>query len=453
MKPVHKWILAAGFLANALVATASESGLATATVTLQAVPELQLLDGHVDAVNQSTLSAQTSGVIEDLPYDVDDKVSRGSVIARIRSENQRAGVKQAKAGVSEAVAGTRRAAASLSQTEAGMTEAEAGLRQAQAGAQQSLAELQRAQAGLTEAQALRKEAQTAFNRNNELNQRRLIPRADFDRAEAALGSATARVQSAQAQVKSAQAQADSARSQVEAARARVGSATAAVSAAGAALNASKAAEDAASAQVDQAGEQLGYTTLVAPFNWIVTQRHVQLGEAVSPGTPVMSGISLDEMRVLVEVPQRLINSVRQFRQAHVYRDDSGEALTVKSMTIFPYADLETNAFKVRIELAAGQGNLFPGMFVKVAFVLGDVPALLIPKSAVAIRSEVTGVYVLNPNDTISLRQIRLGKRVDDRQVSILAGLSAGERVILDPVAAVITLKKQAAALQEEAQHD
>lgn len=55
--------------------------------------------------------------------------------------------------------------------------------------------------------------------------------------------------------------------------------------------------------------RLGYTTLIAPYAGIVTKRFVQLGEAVNPGTPIMSGISLDQLRVVVEVPQRMINAV------------------------------------------------------------------------------------------------------------------------------------------------
>ncbi|TXH68803.1 MAG: efflux RND transporter periplasmic adaptor subunit [Thiothrix sp.] len=390
------------------------------------------------------------------------------MIAKIRSKNQQAGVQQAKAGISEATAGANQAKASLGQAQAGLSEAKAGLSQAkaeeqraQAASQQANANFQQAQAGVQEAQALLKEAQADFGRISEIYTRRLIPRADYDRSEAALSTAKARVNSAQAQAAAAQAQAESAKAQiasarslVEAASARVGSADAALAAASATVDASKANQEAAKAQATQATEVLGYTSLVAPYSGIVTQRHVQVGETVNIGTPIMTGISLDQLRVVVEVPQRMINQVRARGKAVVQADDSFEYLPVKSMTIFPYADPKTNAFQVRLNLQEGQDKLYPGMFVKVGFVMGDSKGLVIPKQAVAIRSEVIGVYVINEQGLPSLRQIRLGKEVDSQQVKVLAGLSPHEQIALDPVQAAIYLKKQREhTLNEGESHD
>jgi len=327
--------------------------LQTAKVQAVTAPDLYYLDGHVEAVNQSTVSAQTSGVIEKLYYDVNDVVEQGSVIARIKSKNQQAG-------------------------------------------------LQQAQAAVNEAQASYKEAQTNFQRVSEIYAKRLLPKADYDTAEAAMHTAAARL-------------------------------------------------DAAKAQVTQAGEQVGYTTVVAPYGGIVTTRHVQLGEAVSPGTPIMSGISLEKLRVSVDVPQRLVSELRKEKKAFVFRDGSNKSLPVKGLTFFPFADPKTNAFNVRIELADGVKDLFPGMFVKVAFVVGNSePAVSVPESAVVVRSEVIGVYVVDAGGKPSLRQIRLGQKLNDTDVRVLAGLDVGENVALDPVHAAIFLKQQVKAPEGEA---
>lgn len=468
MKLAQVGMLIVGFLIVNKYALSDDLALKTTPVSEQIVPELLYLDGHLEAVHESTVSAQTNGVIEELPYDVDDRVEQGRVIAKIRSTNQQAGLSQAKAGISEATAGANQAKASLGQAQAGLAEAQAGLSQAkaeeqraQAASQQANANFQQAQAGVQEAQALLKEAQADFNRISEIYARRLIPRADYDRAEAALATAKARVNSVQAQAAAAKAQAESAKAQiasahslVEAAAARVGSADAALAAAAAIVDASKANQEAAKAQATQATEVLAYTSLIAPYSGIVTKRHVQLGEAVNVGTPIMTGLSLDELRVVVEVPQRMINQVRVRGKAVVQADDSGDYLPVKSMTIFPYADPKTNAFQVRINLETGQEKLYPGMFVKVGFVMGETRSLVIPKQAVVVRSEVIGVYVINAQGLPSLRQIRLGKDVDSQQVKVLAGLSAHELIALDPVQAAIYLKKQReAALTEGKAHE
>jgi hypothetical protein len=73
------------------------------------------------------------------------------------------------------------------------------------------------------------------------------------------------------------------------------------------------------------------------------------------------------------------------------------------------------------------------MTVKVAFVVGDAERLLVPASALVQRSEVSAVYVLDGTG-VALRQVRLGHRFGDR-IEVLSGLSGGERVATDPVAA------------------
>ena len=58
----------------------------------------------------------------------------------------------------------------------------------------------------------------------------------------------------------------------------------------------------------------------------------------------------------------------------------------------------------------------------------------VPAKAVVRRAEMTGLYVIDPNGRPVLRQVRLGRTVDDT-VEILAGVTAGERVAIDPQAA------------------
>ena len=82
------------------------------------------------------------------------------------------------------------------------------------------------------------------------------------------------------------------------------------------------------------------------------------------------------------------------------------------------------------------------MFVKAAFVVGKERQLLVDEAAVAHRSEVTAVYVVDSEGTISFRHIRAGRHLGDGMIEVLAGLDEGERVALDPVRAGIALKAQ-----------
>jgi RND family efflux transporter MFP subunit len=208
--------------------------------------------------------------------------------------------------------------------------------------------------------------------------------------------------------------------------------------------------DAAQAALEQAQEQLRYTQIRAPYSGIVTNRHVEPGEIASPGQPVMSGISLEELRVTVDVPQSVIPAVRKLGEVNVYLPNGG-VTQPKRITVFPVADLGSNTFKVRLDLPDQLENLFPGMFVKTGFITGKKEELTVPKAAVVYRSELTGVYVVNREGAVRMRQIRVGRDHGDALV-VLSGLSAGERVALDPIAAGVALKAQATA-QIEGGHD
>ena len=98
---------------------------------------------------------------------------------------------------------------------------------------------------------------------------------------------------------------------------------------------------------------------------------------------------------------------------------------------------------MRLDLPRDTKSLFPGMFVKTGFVTGERRELAVPKGAVVHRSEVTGVYVVGDDGQVRFRQIRLGRALDDTY-AVLAGLSEGERVALDPIAAGVVLKSQQA---------
>jgi RND family efflux transporter MFP subunit len=198
--------------------------------------------------------------------------------------------------------------------------------------------------------------------------------------------------------------------------------------------------DAARAELAQAEQQLEYTRVTAPYTGIVTQRHVEVGEMASRGQRLMSGLSLQQLRVEVDVPQSLIGAVRQEQGAMVRVD--GRWIEATGMTVFPVADPATDSFRVRLDLPEGVEDVFPGMYVKVAIHVGSHAALVVPRSAVVYRSEVIGVYVVDAEGRIWLRHVRLGRSLPDGRHTVISGLDAGERVALDPQAAVEALKAQ-----------
>lgn len=302
---------------------------------LQRAPLERQLDGKIEAVNQGTVAAQTSGRVTEILYDVNDFVPAGAVIMRIRAAEQRAGLLQA-------------------------------------------------QAGLREATARDIEARQRYERVVTMYQNKLVAKAMLDEAAASRDAAAAQLAGARAALQSAQ-------------------------------------------------EGVAYTEIRAPYAGIVTKRNVQLGETVAPGTPLMSGLSLQFLRVAVDVPQSIVDQVRRIKKAAVYINDRRVEAT--KLTVFPEAATSSNTFRARLELPENATDFYPGMFVKVAFVVGETERLLVPAAAIVERGEVTAVYVIDATGRTSLRQIRLGHRFDG-SVEVLAGLAVKERIATDPIAAM-----------------
>lgn len=202
-------------------------------------------------------------------------------------------------------------------------------------------------------------------------------------------------------------------------------------------DAARAALESARAGLSEAGEQVDYTVIRAPYSGILTERHVDVGEAVQPGQPLVSGLSLNRLRVKVDVPQSDVAAIREHLQAAVLLP-GGRRLQADQVIVFPYADPRTHSFQVRVELPEAETGLQPGMTVKTAFKLGEQRRVMVPASALVRRSEVTAVYVVGEDNRVSLRQVRLGHQVDDR-VEVIAGLAEGERIAADPLAALAHL--------------
>jgi RND family efflux transporter MFP subunit len=247
--------------------------------------------------------------------------------------------------------------------------------------------LAQAEAGLAEAAARETEAQARYRRIADMQARKVVPKAALDEATAGRDAAVARLAAARAAVAAA-------------------------------------------------SEAVAYTEVRAPYPGVVTRRHVQVGESVGPGAPLIGLTAPGKLRVVTDLPQQWAAAVRAGGKATIHVD--GRRLAGAGVTVAPEASPDSGAVPVRVELsAADAGGLFPGMIVKVGFAVGEAARLRVPASAVVARSEVTGVYVFDPRGggRTAFRQVRLGHSAEGK-VEVLAGLAAGDRVAPDPAAAI-----------------
>jgi len=266
--------------------------------------------------------------------------------------------------------------------------------------------------------------------------------------------------------KSQRAAVDSAVAGVEAARARFASAKkeyvritdilnkglVSQSAADSALSlrdSSKADLDAALARLKNSEEQLGRTRVKAPYSGIVLQRFVEVGETVNPGSPLYKGMSLEQLRVLTDVPQKDIDKIRQYKKATIELPN-GEFVEVANdeLTFFGYADPATSTFRIRANLPTGLTGLYPGMYLKTSFKIGESSVLVIPDSSVIRRGEVTAAYVRD-DDNLYFRHIRVGRLLENADRVVLAGLKEGEKVISSPALAIELLHGKTTGTDDE----
>ncbi len=195
-------------------------------------------------------------------------------------------------------------------------------------------------------------------------------------------------------------------------------------------NTASAAVKAQQATLEIAITQLDYTLVKAPFDGIVTIRHIEKGETVDVGMPVMSGLSLDQLRVITYVPESLIGHINQNFSVQITLPNK-QVIESSALTLFPYADKQTRTFQLRVNLPEQTPGLFPGMSTEVSFNVGTEEIIIIPESAIVRRGELTLVYIKHENKKIP-RQIVTGK-VMNQFTEVLSGLNQGELIATNPL--------------------
>ncbi|MGL1834214.1 efflux RND transporter periplasmic adaptor subunit [Rhodocyclaceae bacterium SMB388] len=191
---------------------------------------------------------------------------------------------------------------------------------------------------------------------------------------------------------------------------------------------------------------LGYADVASPLTGIVSERHVEPGEMAQPGTRLLTIFDPTAMRAVVDVPQSRLAGIEPGSViASVELPDSGRRVEATRVTVMPAADARTYTLRLRIDLPADLDRVMPGAFARVYFTVGDATRIVVPASSILRRSEVTGVYVVDPRTGFSLRQIRLGEPVGDGMVEVLSGLNGSEEIALDPIQAGIVARAARAA--------
>jgi RND family efflux transporter MFP subunit len=218
------------------------------------------------------------------------------------------------------------------------------------------------------------------------------------------------------------------------AEARVAAANAAVEAARARLEGATAQVAAARAGSGAASVVRSFSSITAPFAGIVTERLADPGDLASPGVPLLRLDAVGTPRVEARVDESRIPFVRVGDEVEVIVDH-GEAPAVTGVVseIARAVDPSARAFTVKVSLPAGH-TATTGTFARIRFRGAARRALVVPAAAVRRQGQVTSVFVVR-DDVARLRLVQLGSLGPDG-AEVVAGLDAGERVVIDPPAAL-----------------
>ncbi|MBQ0798214.1 MAG: efflux RND transporter periplasmic adaptor subunit [Porticoccaceae bacterium] len=189
----------------------------------------------------------------------------------------------------------------------------------------------------------------------------------------------------------------------------------------------------ATAALNSALAQRQYTQITSPVNGLVIARHQRSGDLTTPGAPILSVESQQGLLFQTYLPERYLSRVKPGDKLAVHLDTLPAPLSGKVLRIVPSADPITRRVEVNIAFLPNEasnpgGSPIPGMFGRVSFLLGSDSRPVIPNSALFERGGLQGVFVIDDNNRLRFRWLRIGRQYAGT-TEIVAGLSAGERIL------------------------
>ncbi len=332
--------------------------------------------GSLMAEEQADVAAEIAGRVELTPVERGTHVRQGSILIRLSVADAEAQAKEAEANAAQ-------------------IEARLGLVHSNAFDANLVPEVQHAKASF-------ELTQNEFGRIKALLDERVVSQSEFDQRRT---------------------QTEAARQQYEAAR----------NAAAQQFQALQAAR----ARVTLAHKALADTTVRAPFNGLVAERLVSVGDYVTKGMKVAVVVRVNPLRVQLTVPEQSIAAIAVGIPVSFNVDAyPGREFVGRVRYVSP--SLETNERALTIEAVVPNttGDLKPGLFVT-ARINERQPsrAIAVPAAAIRTRGGTSRVFVVN-GDHVEERIVTIGQFLDS-QVEIATGLDVGERVATRNVAQLV----------------
>jgi multidrug efflux pump subunit AcrA (membrane-fusion protein) len=187
-------------------------------------------------------------------------------------------------------------------------------------------------------------------------------------------------------------------------------------------------------KLKEAEERLKDANISAPFDGVIIEKHVSTGDVVQPGQVLMRFANIKNLQVEVNIPSRLIRSLKLKQKYRIKLDIANTVVNAKLAQVYPIADNMKHSVKVKFDLPSGLPVL-PGAYAEVELFEANSGNLtpVIPEKAIMWRTSLPSVFVINPQtNKTELRFVRLGEQIGGNRKSVLSGLKIGEGIVTNP---------------------
>jgi len=179
---------------------------------------------------------------------------------------------------------------------------------------------------------------------------------------------------------------------------------------------------------DDLVSRLGQYALRAPFDGVVIEKHITLGERLGEDADLFTVADMSTVWVDLSVYQKDLPHVQAGQTFHIEPGEGVPGAEGRLAYVFPLVDQHTRTCTARAVLPNPDGRLRPGLFVSADVHVGDgVAAVLVPKGALQRLEDRTVVFVPEEGALVS-RPVEVG-RSSRTHVEVLSGLAAGERYV------------------------
>ncbi len=195
----------------------------------------------------------------------------------------------------------------------------------------------------------------------------------------------------------------------------------------------KAQLEAANQMKNEINAQFSYANITAPFDGVITNKYINLGDLANPGVPLLSMESPGNFQIIAMVPENEISKIQSGSNVAVLIKSLDVTIPGKVVEVSSSSKNTGGQYLVKALLDKTDAHILSGMFATAQFPIAPttktVSMVLIPQSALVENGELKGVYTISDQNRALLRWLRLGKIYGD-QVEVLSGLNSEEQYIV-----------------------